>query len=131
MEETEYEFLRSLGLDVIFSDEKGSLGFPRVEAKSRFFSPARYGHILDIKLTVIVVVKETEGVVRAEIVAFVVRGVDLTGGIVAADYAKNAVAVLVNAAPKFVDAGFRVDIAVSVIAVTVATTVTVTIIVEW
>ena len=53
MEETEHEFLRSHGLDVIFYDDKGSLGFPRVEAKSRFFSPARYGHILDIKLTVV------------------------------------------------------------------------------
>ena len=53
MEETEYEFLRSLGLDVIFHDEKGSLGFPRVESRSRYFSPARYGHVLDIKLTVL------------------------------------------------------------------------------
>ncbi len=52
MEETEYAFLRSLGLDVILEDEKGKLGFPRFESHCRYESPARYGHVVDVTLTV-------------------------------------------------------------------------------
>ena len=53
MEEVEYEFLRSVGLDVILYDERGSLGFPRVESHCQYLSPARYGQIIDIQMTVV------------------------------------------------------------------------------
>jgi len=52
MEETEYAFLRSLGLDVILDDERGKLGFPRYESLCRYLSPARYGQVVDVTLTV-------------------------------------------------------------------------------
>ena len=52
MEETEYAFLRSLGLDVILDDERGKLGFPRYESLCRYLSPARYGQTVDVTLTV-------------------------------------------------------------------------------
>ena len=52
MEETEYAFLRSLGLDVILDDERGKLGFPRYESLCRYKSPARYGQVVDVTLTV-------------------------------------------------------------------------------
>lgn len=52
MEETEYAFLRSIGLDVILDDPKGKLGFPRVESQCEYLFPARYGHTVMTHLTV-------------------------------------------------------------------------------
>ena len=52
MEETEYAFLRSLGLDVILDDPKGKLGFPRVESHCHYVYPARYGDVIDTHLSV-------------------------------------------------------------------------------
>lgn len=41
MESAEQEFLRSRGLSVMFHDEQGKLGFPRVSAKCDYQSPLR------------------------------------------------------------------------------------------
>lgn len=52
MEETEYEFLRSLGLSVVMEDEKGTYGFPRRQAHCEYLFPARYHQLLQIDLEV-------------------------------------------------------------------------------
>ncbi len=53
METTEHEFLRSLGREVHFEDEEGRhIGWPRVKATCEYFSPVRFGEILDIRLEV-------------------------------------------------------------------------------
>lgn len=41
MESAEQEFLRSRGLGVMFRDEQGEIGFPRVSAKCDYQSPLR------------------------------------------------------------------------------------------
>lgn len=50
MEETEYAFLRSIGLSVILSDSRGSLGFPRLKAQLDVKRPARFGERILIRL---------------------------------------------------------------------------------
>ncbi|MCA9105321.1 MAG: acyl-CoA thioesterase [Planctomycetales bacterium] len=52
MEETEYAFLRSIGLDVIMDDAKGQLGFPRLESHCEYLYPARYGDVIETRLRV-------------------------------------------------------------------------------
>lgn len=52
MEETEYAFLRSVGLNVVMRDEKGMLGFPRLAASCRYLKPARHDDDLEISLAV-------------------------------------------------------------------------------
>ncbi|MEO1970270.1 MAG: thioesterase family protein [Pirellulaceae bacterium] len=52
MEETEYAFLRSLGLSVVIQDEMGIMGMPRREAKCQYHRPARFEEVLTIDLQV-------------------------------------------------------------------------------
>jgi 4-hydroxybenzoyl-CoA thioesterase/acyl-CoA thioester hydrolase len=52
MEQTEHEFLRSRGLDVVGADEQGSLAWPRVSATCDYRGPARYNDVLDVELLV-------------------------------------------------------------------------------
>ncbi len=52
MEETEYAFLRSRGLSVVVSDERGIIGFPRVATEIEIESPACYDEELEIRLRV-------------------------------------------------------------------------------
>lgn len=52
MEETEYEFLRSLGLSVVMNDEIGTYGFPRRQAHCEYLFPARYHQVIRIDLQV-------------------------------------------------------------------------------
>jgi YbgC/YbaW family acyl-CoA thioester hydrolase len=42
MEETEYAFLRSRGLCVVLHDERGTIGFPRINASVNLERPARF-----------------------------------------------------------------------------------------
>lgn len=52
MEETEYEFLRSLGLSVVMHDEVGTYGFPRRQAHCEYLFPARFHQVIAIDLEV-------------------------------------------------------------------------------
>ncbi len=52
MEETEYAFLRSCGLSVVMSDDRGVLGFPRVTTEIHVHQPARRDAWLDVCLQV-------------------------------------------------------------------------------
>lgn len=52
MEETEYAFLRSLGLSNVIQDAKGMIGMPRREAKCSYHRPARFEDLLTIDLEV-------------------------------------------------------------------------------
>ena len=52
MEQTEHEFLRSLGASVTLRIGDQELGFPRVSASCEFIAPARFEEILDIDLRV-------------------------------------------------------------------------------
>jgi YbgC/YbaW family acyl-CoA thioester hydrolase len=52
METAEHEFLRSLGATVHFTHEGHEVGWPRLEARCRYVSPARYGDELEIHLRV-------------------------------------------------------------------------------
>lgn len=52
MEETEYAFLRSVGLGVVMEDEQGQYGFPRRQAHCEYLFPARYDQILQVGLQV-------------------------------------------------------------------------------
>ena len=52
MEETEYEFLRSLGLSVVSRDERGVIGFPRVSSEIEILTPARLDEELEIWLRI-------------------------------------------------------------------------------
>ena len=52
MEETEYAFLRSVGLSVVLTDSRGKIGFPRIEVSADFRQPARHGDVLDIRMTI-------------------------------------------------------------------------------
>lgn len=52
METAEHEFLKSLGTTVHFERDGRTIGWPRLEARCQYLSPARYGDELDILLTV-------------------------------------------------------------------------------
>ena len=53
MEEAEHAFLRSVGLDVMEHKPDGTVvGWPRVSAKCGFKSPAFFGDVLDIEVSV-------------------------------------------------------------------------------
>ncbi len=53
MEEAEHAFFRSLGLNIMLTQEDGSIiGWPRVSAKCSFKAPARYEDILDVRLNI-------------------------------------------------------------------------------
>jgi acyl-CoA thioesterase FadM len=58
MEETEYGFLRSVGLSVVLSDERGKIGFPRRSTSFQIENPARFDDELKIGLTL----REMDGV---------------------------------------------------------------------
>ncbi len=53
MEETEYAFLRSLGLGVVMQDDRGKYGFPRMEVNCEYLKPAIYDDQLVVHLSVI------------------------------------------------------------------------------
>ena len=53
MEETEYAFLRSRGLSVVLSDDKGLMGFPRLDVSTDLFEPAFFDEVLTIQLRLI------------------------------------------------------------------------------
>jgi YbgC/YbaW family acyl-CoA thioester hydrolase len=50
VEDTEYSFLRSAGLDVILDAPEGKLGFPRTHIECDYAHPARYRDQLRIAL---------------------------------------------------------------------------------
>ena len=50
MEETEYAFLRSRGLSVVLTDDKGLLGFPRLNAAVEIFNFAGFDEDLLVEL---------------------------------------------------------------------------------
>ncbi len=50
MEETEYAFLRSIGLSVVLQDEKGSIGFPRRKCEFDILQPARFEQNLTTRI---------------------------------------------------------------------------------
>ena len=52
MEQTEYAFLRSLGLSIVMHDEKGVFGFPRRSTEIEVHQPAQLDDELDIWLRV-------------------------------------------------------------------------------
>lgn len=52
MEEAEHEFLRSRGLSVVLDDEKGKLGFPKMEATCKYKRPAKYEELIDVSVVV-------------------------------------------------------------------------------
>ena len=51
MEQVEHEFLRSLGLSVLSSDESGQVSWPRVAAQCDYSGAARFEEVLDAQLT--------------------------------------------------------------------------------
>ena len=50
MEETEYAFLRSRGLSVVLYDERGTLGFPRLNAELTVIQPLRFEQVVEVRL---------------------------------------------------------------------------------
>ena len=50
MEETEYAFLRSRGLNVVLYDEKGTLGFPRIHASIEIIEPLVFEQDITVHL---------------------------------------------------------------------------------
>jgi 4-hydroxybenzoyl-CoA thioesterase/acyl-CoA thioester hydrolase len=52
MEAAEHEFLRSLGMGVMFRQGDEELGFPRVSAKCDYQSPLRFGEDYQIEVRV-------------------------------------------------------------------------------
>jgi YbgC/YbaW family acyl-CoA thioester hydrolase len=52
MEVAETEFLRSRGLNVAWAEAAGKFGFPRVAASCDYQSPARFGDLLTITVSV-------------------------------------------------------------------------------
>jgi 4-hydroxybenzoyl-CoA thioesterase/acyl-CoA thioester hydrolase len=52
LESVEHEFLRSLGLSVVMSDEEGPLGWPRVSASCDFKGAVKFEDLLDIELLI-------------------------------------------------------------------------------
>ncbi len=53
METTEHEFLHSLGATVHFEHQGRRIGWPRLEARCQYLSPARFGDELEIHLRVV------------------------------------------------------------------------------
>ena len=53
MEQAEHEYYRSLGMTIVDKQPDGSvIGWPRVSAQCSFESPAFYGDLLEIRLTI-------------------------------------------------------------------------------
>ena len=52
LESVEHEFLRSLGLSVVASDDEGQLGWPRVSATCDFKGAVKFEDLLDIELVI-------------------------------------------------------------------------------
>jgi acyl-CoA thioester hydrolase len=52
LESVEHEFLRSLGLSVVMSDDVGQLGWPRVSASCDFKGAVKFEDLLDIELVI-------------------------------------------------------------------------------
>src|SRR5687768_16291643 len=52
LESVEHEFLRSLGLSVVMSDEEGQLGWPRASASCDFKGAVKFEDVLDIELSI-------------------------------------------------------------------------------
>ena len=53
MEETEHEFFRSVGLEIMRPLEDGRyIGWPRVSAQCSFERPARYEDLLEVRLSI-------------------------------------------------------------------------------
>lgn len=52
METAEHEFLARLGTRVHFQHEGREVGWPRLAASCRYLSPARFGDLLDIRVSV-------------------------------------------------------------------------------
>jgi acyl-CoA thioester hydrolase len=52
MEEAEHALLRSRGLGVMYRDEQGEIGFPRVNVQCDYRRPAHFEEILDIVVSV-------------------------------------------------------------------------------
>jgi 4-hydroxybenzoyl-CoA thioesterase/acyl-CoA thioester hydrolase len=52
LESVEHEFLRSLGLSVVMSDDDGQIGWPRVSASCDFKGAVKFEDILDIELVI-------------------------------------------------------------------------------
>lgn len=53
LEETEYDFLRSCGLSVVLTDEKGLMGFPRLSANVTMNRPLGFDETVNIELRLI------------------------------------------------------------------------------
>lgn len=53
MEETEYAFLRSRGLSVVFHDERGTIGFPRLSAEIQIHHPLVFEQSVLVQLELI------------------------------------------------------------------------------
>lgn len=53
MEETEYEFLRSRELSVVLSDEKGQIGFPRLNSQLKIVQPVQFNQKLRVTLQLV------------------------------------------------------------------------------
>jgi acyl-CoA thioesterase FadM len=53
MEETEYAFLRSRGLRVVLYDERGTMGFPRLNVQLEIQHPVSFGERLDVLLQLV------------------------------------------------------------------------------
>jgi acyl-CoA thioester hydrolase len=52
LESVEHEFLRSLGLSVVTSDDEGQLGWPRVSASCDFKGAVKFEDQLDIEMVI-------------------------------------------------------------------------------
>lgn len=53
MEETEYAFLRSRDLSVVLSDQKGLIGFPRLNSELKIHHPVQFDQQLMVQLELI------------------------------------------------------------------------------
>ena len=53
MEESEYAFLRSVGLSVTMTDERGRYGFPRLSVNCNYLKPARFEDELSTHVRVV------------------------------------------------------------------------------
>ena len=50
MEETEYAFLRSRGLRVVLYDERGTMGFPRLNVQLEIHEPVAFPEQVEVEL---------------------------------------------------------------------------------
>jgi acyl-CoA thioesterase FadM len=53
MEETEYAFLRSRGLRVVLYDERGTIGFPRLNVQLKIHRQVAFGQRLEVTLRLV------------------------------------------------------------------------------